>query len=370
MRGTVLYGPRDIRFEDRETPRIEQPTDAVIRIARPACAGRTCGRTGACSRSTGPQPMGHEYCGIVEEVGSAVQVGEAGAVRRRLVRHVRQHLPELPVRLPVLVRAPRVHDAGAGADPPRAAGGRHAGADARTSRSDDLVPSLLATSDVLGTGWFAADAANVKPGSTVVVVGDGAVGLLGVLSAKQMGAERIIAMSRHEQRQKLAREFGATDIVTERGDEGVQRIMEMTKGIGADSVLECVGTQESMQQAIQSTRRGGYVSLRRRPARGRVQGRGTVLHPRPPPRGPRPGAALPAQADRTGAGPEDRPRQGVRPDAAAGAGGRGLPGDGRAAGDQDATTPLNVVPFGQPLRDTHGPSHRAEPARPTSRRPR
>ena len=126
--------------------------------------------------------------------------------------------------------------------------------------SDDLVPSLLTTSDVLGTGWFAADAANVKPGSTVVVVGDGAVGLLGVLSAKQMGAERIIAMSRHEARQKLAREFGATDIVAERGDEGVARIMDMTRGIGADSVLECVGTQQSMMQAIRCTRKGGYVS--------------------------------------------------------------------------------------------------------------
>ena len=112
---------------------------------------------------------------------------------------------------------------------------------------------------MLGTGWFAADAANVKPGSTVVVVGDGAVGLLGVLSAKQMGAERIIAMSRHESRQKLAREFGATDIVTERGDEGVARIKELTKGVGADSVLECVGTQESMMQAIRSARPGGFV---------------------------------------------------------------------------------------------------------------
>ena len=111
----------------------------------------------------------------------------------------------------------------------------------------------------MGTGWFAADAANVKPGATVAVVGDGAVGLLGVLSAKQMGAERIIAMSRHESRQKLAREFGATDIVTERGDEGVARIKELTKGVGADSVLECVGTQESMMQAIQSARPGGYV---------------------------------------------------------------------------------------------------------------
>jgi threonine dehydrogenase-like Zn-dependent dehydrogenase len=112
----------------------------------------------------------------------------------------------------------------------------------------------------MGTGWFAADAANVKPGATVVVVGDGAVGLLGVLSAKQMGAERIIVMSRHETRQKLAREFGATDIVSERGDEGVARIKDLTKGVGADSALECVGTQESMMQAIQSTRRGGYVS--------------------------------------------------------------------------------------------------------------
>src|SRR5437764_8491796 len=121
--------------------------------------------------------------------------------------------------------------------------------------SDDLVPSLLATSDVLGTGWFAADAANVKPGMTVAVVGDGAVGLLGVLSARQMGAGRIIAMSRHEKRQRLAREFGATDIVSERGQESVMRIKDMTNGVGADSVLECVGTKESMTQAIRSARR-------------------------------------------------------------------------------------------------------------------
>src|SRR5262249_37625476 len=126
--------------------------------------------------------------------------------------------------------------------------------------SHGQLSNLLAASDVLGTGWFAADAANVKEGSTVVVVGDGAVGLLGVLSAKQMGAERVVAMSRHETRQKLAREFGATDIVTERGDAGVARIKELTKGIGADSVLECVGTQEAMHQAIQSARPGGFVS--------------------------------------------------------------------------------------------------------------
>jgi threonine dehydrogenase-like Zn-dependent dehydrogenase len=126
--------------------------------------------------------------------------------------------------------------------------------------SDDLLPSLLTCSDVLGTGWFAADAANVKPGGTVAVVGDGAVGLLGMLSARQMGAERIIAMSRHASRQRLAREFGATDIVTERGDEAVARVKELTKGVGADSVLECVGTPESMMQSIRSARPGGFVS--------------------------------------------------------------------------------------------------------------
>ena len=123
---------------------------------------------------------------------------------------------------------------------------------------DDLIP-ISWTSDVMGTGWFAAAAANVKPGMTVAVVGDGAVGLLGVLSAKQMGAEKIIAMSRHEARQKLAREFGATDIVPERGDEAVSHIKDMTGGIGADAVLECVGTQESMMQAIRSRVPGGGV---------------------------------------------------------------------------------------------------------------
>jgi threonine dehydrogenase-like Zn-dependent dehydrogenase len=125
----------------------------------------------------------------------------------------------------------------------------------------EMFASLLALSDVMGTGWFAADAANVRPGATVAVVGDGAVGLLGVLSAKQMGAERIIAMSRHASRQALARRFGATDIVSERGDEGVERIRQLTKGVGADSVLECVGTQESMMQAIKSTRPGGSVGF-------------------------------------------------------------------------------------------------------------
>lgn len=260
MRGTVLYGPGDVRFEDREDPRIIEPADAVIRMAATCVCGSDLWPYRGLQPVNGPTPMGHEYCGIVEEVGSAVRsvrpgqfvigsfatsdntcphcrIGyQSSCVQREFMSRAQAPMLRVPLADGTLVAMP-------GGLPP-----------------DDLVPSLLACSDVLGTGWFAADAANVKPGATVVVVGDGAVGLLGVLSAKQMGAERIIAMSRHQSRQMLAREFGATDIVTARGDEGVTRIKEMTSGVGADSVLECVGTQESMMQAIQSTRPGGFVA--------------------------------------------------------------------------------------------------------------
>jgi threonine dehydrogenase-like Zn-dependent dehydrogenase len=127
--------------------------------------------------------------------------------------------------------------------------------------SDDLIPHLLSASDVLGTGWFGAVAAQAGPGKTVAVVGDGAVGLLAILAAKQLGAERIIAMSRHESRQRLAREFGATDVVEARGAEGVGAIKELTDGLGAHSVVEAVGTQESMNQALHATRPGGHMGF-------------------------------------------------------------------------------------------------------------
>jgi len=261
MRGTVLYGPRDVRFEDRETPKIEQPTDAVIRMAATCVCGSDLWPYRGLNPIKAPQPMGHEYCGFVEEVGSAVKSVKPGqfvvgsfATSDNTCPNCRYGYQSSCVQREFMTRAQapvlRVPLADGTLVPTRDG-----------NPPADLVPSLLTTSDVLGTGWFAADAANVKPGSTAVIVGDGAVGLLGVLSAKQMGAERIIAMSRHEPRQKLAREFGATDIVTERGDDGVQRILDMTHGIGADSALECVGTQESMMQAIRSTRRGGHVSF-------------------------------------------------------------------------------------------------------------
>jgi threonine dehydrogenase-like Zn-dependent dehydrogenase len=196
--------------------------------------------------------MGHEYCGIVEAVGRAVRSIKPGQFVTGSFFASDNSCPicEDGYQSSCLHKEPVV-----GAQAPRLRVPLADGTLVATQDvpSDHLIPSLLALSDVMGTGWFAAVAANVKPGKT------GAVGLLGVLSAKQMRAERIIAMSRHPSRQKLAREFGATDIVTERGEEGVARIKELTKGIGADSVLECVGTEESMMQAIRSTRPGGHV---------------------------------------------------------------------------------------------------------------
>jgi threonine dehydrogenase-like Zn-dependent dehydrogenase len=259
MRGAILYGPGDVRFEERDAPTIVEPTDAVIRISATCVCGSDLWPYRGISPVDQPTPMGHEYCGIVEEVGRAVTSIKPGQFVIGSFFASDNTCPNCQIGYQSScqhkefvggAQAPRLRV-------PLADGTLVATQDVP---SDDLIPSLLAVSDVLGTGWFAADAANVKPGSTVAVVGDGAVGLLGVLSARQMGAERIIAMSRHESRQQLAREFGATDVVTERGDEGVARIKDLTKGIGADAVLECVGTQESMMQAIRSTRKGGYVA--------------------------------------------------------------------------------------------------------------
>jgi threonine dehydrogenase-like Zn-dependent dehydrogenase len=259
MRGAVLHGARDVRFEDVDAPRITDPTDAIIKLSATCVCGSDLWPYRGVSRTTKPTPMGHEYCGIVEEVGRAVTSVKPGQfvigsffASDNTCPHCRAGYQTACVhRQPVTgAQAPRLRV-------PLADGTLVA---TREVPPAALVPSLLAASDVLGTGWFAAEAANVRPGGTVAVVGDGAVGLLGVLAAKQLGAERIIAMSRHEARQKLARGFGATDIVTERGPEGVAVIRELTKGVGADSVLECVGTQESMLQAIGAARPGGYVS--------------------------------------------------------------------------------------------------------------
>src|SRR5437660_11296497 len=227
MRGAVLHGPGDVRFEERDAPRIIKATDAIIRMSATCVCGSDLWDYRGINPVAQPTPIGHEYCGIVEEVGSAVrsikpgqfvigsffasdnicpncQAGyQSSCQHREFVGGAQAPVLRVPLADGTLV---------ATSDAP----------------APDMIPSLLAVSDVMGTGWFAADAANVKAGSTVAVVGDGAVGLLAVLSAEQMGAERIIAMSRHEPRQKLAREFGATDIVTDRGEKGGPRIKELT----------------------------------------------------------------------------------------------------------------------------------------------
>ena len=258
MQGAVLHGTRDIRFEDLGDPTIVEPTDAIIRLSATCICGSDLWPYRGIQAIPQPVPMGHEYCGIVEDVGRDVRGIKRGQfvigsffASDNTCPHCRAGYQTSCAHKQSIV--------GAQASTLRVPLADGTLVPTRDVPTAGLMASFLALSDVMGTGWFAADAANVQPGRTVVVVGDGAVGLLGVLSAKQMGAERIIAMSRHESRQKLAREFGATDIVSGRGDEGVERIKELTKGVGADSVLECVGTQQSMQQAIASTRPGGSV---------------------------------------------------------------------------------------------------------------
>jgi threonine dehydrogenase-like Zn-dependent dehydrogenase len=259
MRGVVMYAPGDVRVEERQSPTIVEPTDAIIRLAATCICGSDLWPYRGVD-SVDHTPMGHEYAGVVTEIGSAVttiKVGDfvvgsffasdntceiclAGYQSRcpnlQFVgaEGTQSEYTRVPLADGTLVATPGLPDA-------------------------DLIPSLLAASDVLGTGWFAAVAAEAGPGKTVAVVGDGAVGLLGILAARQLGADRIIAMSRHADRQALAREFGATDIVEERGDAGVAKVKELTGGLGAHSVIEAVGTQESMLQAIRSTRPGGHV---------------------------------------------------------------------------------------------------------------
>ena len=260
MKGAVLHGPRDIRIEERDEPRILEPTDAVIRLAAACVCGSDLWPYRGIQPITEPTPMGHEYVGVVQEIGSQVKnikVGEfvvgsffaSDNTCEICQAGYQSHCMHAVVMGTIGTQAER-------ARVPMADGTLVA---TSGMPEPDLIPSLLAASDVLGTGWFAAVAAEAGSGKTVAVVGDGAVGLLGVLAAKQLGAQRIVIFSRHEDRQKLAVEFGATDIITQRGDEGVTRLKQLTGGRGAHSAIEAVGTQESIMQAIRSTRPGGHV---------------------------------------------------------------------------------------------------------------
>lgn len=258
MYATVLHGPGDVRYEQVEDPKILKPTDAIIQLSATCICGSDLWPYRGLSGGDGPAHMGHEYCGTVVEVGSEVRnirpgqfvVGsfclsdntcphcdfgfQSSCQQREFMTGAQAPYARVPLADGTLVATAEMPDA-------------------------EMIPHMLAVSDVLGTGWYGAVAANVREGGTVVIVGDGAVGLMGVMAASQLGAGRIIAMSRHESRQKLAREFGATDIVEERGDEGIARIMELTNGIGAESVVEAVGMEESMKQAIGACRPGGSI---------------------------------------------------------------------------------------------------------------
>ena len=295
MQGTMLYGARDVRFEKRPDPTIIELTDAIIKLSAACVCGSDLWPYRGIDTVTEPQPMGHEYAGIVEEVGSEVRnikpgqfvVGsffasdntceicnsgyQSSCIHRQpgAPTGAQAQYARIPLADGTLVATPEL--------PPA-----------------DLIPSLLSASDVLGTGWFGAVAAAVSPGKTVAVVGDGAVGLLAVLASKQLGAERIIAMSRHKDRQKLALEFGATDIVTERGDEGAAKIKELTNGLGAHSVIEAVGTQEAMMQSIRSTRPGGHVGFVGVLHDVEIPWKGVLLLTRSPARRSRASAPLPS----------------------------------------------------------------------------
>ncbi|WP_435795690.1 zinc-dependent alcohol dehydrogenase family protein [Micromonospora zamorensis] len=255
-----MHAPGDVRVETREDPKILLPTDAIIRLSATCVCGSDLWPYRGVEQVKGPSPMGHEYVGIVEEVGSEVRIVRPGqfVIGSFFASDNTCPICRAGYQSSCVHREP-IGGLGAQAEylrVPLADGTLVATPDIP---SDDLIPGFLAASDVLGTGWFGAVAAEVGPGKTVAVVGDGAVGLLAVLAAKRLGAERIIAMSRHEPRQKLAADYGATHIVTERGDEGVARIKDLTDGLGAHSVIEAVGTQESMMQAIRATRAGGHV---------------------------------------------------------------------------------------------------------------
>ena len=260
MFGAVIHAPGDVRYEERPDPSILEPTDAVVRTVAACVCGSDLWRYRGISAVPKPTPIGHEFCGVVEEIGDDVTTVEVGdfvvggfnpadntcPVCRKGAQANCQH---------------GAHYDGAQADRIRIPWADGTLIATPSVPTDDLIPSILALSDVMCTGWHAAVSAGVGPGTSVAVVGDGAVGLCAVLASVQLGAETVIAMSRHEDRQHLAREFGATHIIAVRDEAGIAAVQELTDGIGADCVLECVGTEQARLQAVGCVRSGGNIGL-------------------------------------------------------------------------------------------------------------
>jgi threonine dehydrogenase-like Zn-dependent dehydrogenase len=263
MRATIMYSAGDVRIEDVPDAAISEPTDALIRVARACICGSDLHPYHQMEPSETGTRMGHEAIGVVEDVGAEVRSLKPGdvvvmpfAYSDGTCEFCREGLPTACVHVGFFGNP--------GTDGAQAEAVRVPYADGTlfklpVGEDDALMPSLLTLSDVMGTGHHAAVVAGVGPGKTAAVVGDGAVGLCGVIAAKRLGAEQIIILGRHDDRIALAREFGATDVVSERGEEAVERVRSLTGGFGAHSVLECVGYAQAMETAIGVTRPGGAV---------------------------------------------------------------------------------------------------------------
>lgn len=263
MRATIMYSAGDVRVENVPEPRIEAPTDAILRVTRACICGSDLWPYNLMEANPQGQSMGHEAIGIVEDVGSDVRTVKKGDLVVMPFAHsdgtcpfCREHLQTACVHVGFFGNN--------GLNGAQSEALRIPYADGTlfpldVGEDDALMPSLLTLSDVMGTGHHAAHVARVTPGVTAAVIGDGAVGLCGVIAAKRLGAERIIIMGRHPDRLALARDFGATDVVSERGEDAIASVREMTGGFGAHSVLECVGTDQAMATGVGIARAGGAI---------------------------------------------------------------------------------------------------------------
>jgi threonine dehydrogenase-like Zn-dependent dehydrogenase len=263
MRATVMHSAGDVRIEEVPDPSIVDPTDAILRVTRACICGSDLWPYNGGPNETN-QRMGHEAVGVVEEVGAEVRNLNPGDLVVMPFASSDGTCAFCHEGLPTACVHRGFFGNGGDMDGAQAEALRIPNADGTlfplpVGEDDALMPSLLTLSDVMGTGHHAAVVAKVGPGKSAAVVGDGAVGLCGVIAAKRLGAEQIIILGRHEDRLALARAFGATDVVSERGDEAVERVRELTGGYGAHSVLECVGLEQSTASAIEMTRPGGAV---------------------------------------------------------------------------------------------------------------
>ena len=260
MRATTIHAPRDIRLGDEPDPVLAAATDAIVKVVAGCVCGSDLWPYRGENRIDPGSTIGHECVGVVEEVGSEVRSFAPGD----FVVVPFCHCDNTCVHCRAGVQSACIHQgftASGQAEYTRVTQAEGSLVKTDGMPDDDLVPSLLSLSDVMATGWHAAVTAGVRPGGTAVVVGDGAVGLCGVLAASQLGAERVVAMSRHQPRQELARRFGATDVVAERGEAGEAAVAEITGGVGADAVLECVGTDAAVRTAFAVARPGSTVGF-------------------------------------------------------------------------------------------------------------